>query len=73
MACPALSLLRLTTRISKIYELPSKKKKEKGYIYFVFAEIKGVDTDNKTPKTGNDTFSKTNGEGLRNTSESIIN
>lgn len=50
-----------------------KEKKEKGYIYFVFAEIKGVDTDNKTPKTGNDTFNKNNGEGLRNTSESTIN
>jgi len=56
-----------------IIRITVEKKKEKGYIYFVFAEIKGVDTDNKTLKTGNDTFNKNNGEGLRNTSESTIN
>lgn len=47
--------------------------KEGGYIYFIFAEVKDIDTDNKALKTGNDTFSKNNGEKPKNTSESTIN
>lgn len=44
-----------------------------GYVYFVFAEVKSVDTDNGAPETGNDASSEDDGEGPGNTSESTIN